>query len=424
MSIVTVLAYYVGSRKAILRIAATPGASWLGLVFVFSAGFAREYDGEDLLAQPWHLLLPLAASLVLSFALYCLLMPLVRWKGARQGTFWGNYWVFLRLFWMTAPIAWIYAIPVQEFLSAGDATRANLWMLAIVSLWRVVLMARVVSVTYNAHPVSAAMPVLLFANTVALVALWLAPLPVFSIMGGIRLTESETVIQGTAFVVGFFGTILWPMWLIGLGVAFGVGKRTWKVAVPASELSNRVSRGLWALAAGSIFLWVFVLPFTQPKQQLRNRIEVSLRGGRIPTAIALMSEHEPTDFPRHWDPPPRIGYGETTPPLLDVLEVLCQGDPPGWVKTMYVDKLASQSGGHGPFSIWMSVTGDELDRYLTVLEALPETHEMVRNDPHQFEQILRQPNCTPAQSERVRAILAAVGHEVKAPQEHDGGASE
>jgi hypothetical protein len=63
------------------------------------------------------------------------------------------------------------------------------------------------------------------------------------------------------------------------------------------------------------------------------------------------------------------------------------------------------------------MTGDELDRYLTVLETLPEARDIVRNDPHQLEQILRQPDCTPTQRERVRAILAAVGHEVKPPVE-------
>jgi len=31
--------------------------------------FAREYDGEDLLHEPWHLLLPLVASLATSFIL-------------------------------------------------------------------------------------------------------------------------------------------------------------------------------------------------------------------------------------------------------------------------------------------------------------------------------------------------------------------
>ena len=43
------------------------------MLFVISAGFAREYDGEDLLHQPWHVLLPLVTSLITSLLLFVLL---------------------------------------------------------------------------------------------------------------------------------------------------------------------------------------------------------------------------------------------------------------------------------------------------------------------------------------------------------------
>ena len=33
---------------------------------MISAGFAREYDGEDLLREPFHIFIPLAASFVAS----------------------------------------------------------------------------------------------------------------------------------------------------------------------------------------------------------------------------------------------------------------------------------------------------------------------------------------------------------------------
>src|SRR5690349_21302235 len=66
----TLLAYLVGSRKAVLQVANSRTALWLGLLFVLSAGFAREYDGEDLWHEPWHLMLPLVASLGTSFVLY------------------------------------------------------------------------------------------------------------------------------------------------------------------------------------------------------------------------------------------------------------------------------------------------------------------------------------------------------------------
>ena len=36
---------------------------------------------------------------------------------------------FLNLYWMTAPLAWLYAIPFERFLSPADATTANLALL-------------------------------------------------------------------------------------------------------------------------------------------------------------------------------------------------------------------------------------------------------------------------------------------------------
>ncbi len=67
MSIITILRFLVGDRDAILNIASSRGAIWIGLLLVLSAGFPREYDGEDLLHEPWHLLLPLGASLSQDF---------------------------------------------------------------------------------------------------------------------------------------------------------------------------------------------------------------------------------------------------------------------------------------------------------------------------------------------------------------------
>ena len=48
----TLIRFLMGKRSAILDVAASPYALVLGGVLVLSAGFAREYDGEDLLQEP------------------------------------------------------------------------------------------------------------------------------------------------------------------------------------------------------------------------------------------------------------------------------------------------------------------------------------------------------------------------------------
>jgi hypothetical protein len=69
MTLWTLLKFLAGNRDAIVSAARCNGAIWIGLLFVIAAGFAREYDGEDLLHEPWHLAIPLGASLASSAAL-------------------------------------------------------------------------------------------------------------------------------------------------------------------------------------------------------------------------------------------------------------------------------------------------------------------------------------------------------------------
>ena len=110
----TLARYLAGGREAILTIASSRHALWLGLLFVLSAGFAREYDGEDLLHEPGHLLLPLGASLVSSLLLFGVLSL---GRATEEGEPpWGlRYLSFLGLFWMTAPLAWLYAVPYELY---------------------------------------------------------------------------------------------------------------------------------------------------------------------------------------------------------------------------------------------------------------------------------------------------------------------
>ena len=78
-------------------------AVWPGLLFVLSAGFAREYDGESLIDEPWHVLLPLAASLITSLILFWMVSVTARRRSSGETTIHVPYRTFLSLFWMTAP---------------------------------------------------------------------------------------------------------------------------------------------------------------------------------------------------------------------------------------------------------------------------------------------------------------------------------
>lgn len=417
MNVITIVKVLFGGRQAIHDVANSRHAAWLGLLFVLSAGFAREYDGEDLLHEPWHLLIPVVASLGTSFLLYGLLRLMDQSKEKREGPYFRGYRIFLSLYWMTAPLAWLYAIPVERLFSAEEATRWNLKLLGIVALWRVVLMTRIVAVLFEKPFWAALLPVMLFADTVAVVVLYLTPLPIISIMGGIRLTESESLIQLITVGFMFLGIVTWPIWLLTTTVINRSKKFVWRI-VSDPERHNSVGVSAWILAAAALLIWIPILPGPQREQQLRRDVESELRNGRIREALATMSNHEQSDFPPHWDPPPRIGYGQWKPELLDVLEVAQSTDTKRWVLSLFEQKLIQVSGvPSARRRKWEQMQNDEFDRNLAIFEKLPQDSPVLEEHREVFRLRLRRerdPNSE--RNKRIRRLFGfkdtEYGHDV------------
>lgn len=377
--------FLLGRRDAILSLAACRQTLWLGLMLVFSAALAREYDGEDLLHEPWHLLLPLVASLVTSFILFGLI-SLVAWcRHAGFSGFWSRYRKFLGLYWMTAPLAWMYAIPVERFLSAGDATTTNLNLLAIVSLWRVLLMTRIVSVLLSAPYWQAFCLVMLFADTVALALVSQIDVQVFAIMGGVRLTEAEAALAGAKILVSLFGTLSWPIWLIA---SLALTSRRWAPWVwsRVSTASSPVfPKTVWSVATVAVLLGLAPLPWTQSEQQRRGAAERAFRAGRYDNMLATMSAYGRDEFPPHWDPPPRIGASRERQRIVDVVKAFSPDTAP-WVRALYCNKLSDGLGRHRfPMeTLWTETNAKEL---LELLNGLPEAPEILKGKSRLLENL-------------------------------------
>ncbi len=266
--------YLLGSRQAILEAAASRGLLLVGAMFVLSAGFAREYDGEDLIHEPWHMLRPLGASLITGTTLFLIvhLAALLK-RGKGEGTppsFIKSWGLFLGLFWLTAPMAWLYAIPYERFMSPVDAIQVNLWTLAIVAAWRVGLMTRVISVLYGIGYVSSFFLVMLFADVLAFIVVTLIPTPVIDVMGGIRHSERDALIANVTFLVTFLSFISAPVWIIGALVASGVLKPKWPDLSVTADTGR--SRSMLILAAVSI---------SSPYSSSRARLPMLLPSCRI-----------------------------------------------------------------------------------------------------------------------------------------------
>ncbi len=369
MGIRTLLYFLIGSPTAIRQVAASKQALWLGLVFVLSAGLAREYDGRDLVHEPWHLLIPLGASLVSSFVLFSLCFARLTGSDPARPPFWSAYRNFLTVFWMTAPLAWLYAIPYERFLSPYGAMQANLLTLAAVAVWRVALMVRVVT-TLMGHGTGEALSlVLLFGDSVAILVLSLVPKPVISMMGGIHRTPTEDLILTTTCCTLQLGCITFPVWLAGGLAILLKSKPRWLLPAAANESPPRLKAGLVVLTMFSIGVWIPILPLTQAEQLNRSRAEHALREGRIAEALADMSAHVPSDYPPSWEPPPRIGYGESSPFILDVIDVVVENPPAPWVREVFLEKLDRFLDDYYGLPSSQRV---ELETLLRLLQRLPE----------------------------------------------------
>lgn len=404
MSLATWLKFFLARHDAMQRIANTPSALWLAALFVLSAGFAREYDMQDLASRPWYLIVPLGASLATSFVLYCVVYLVSLRRSVESLAFWADYRRFLTLYWMTAPLAWLYAIPVERFLGAGGSTRANLLLLLTVAIWRVALIINAIMAIFGASRAAAILLVMLFADSLVLVVLNFTPIPIFNVMGGIPQSESEQAIQAAAFGVGAIAILTWIVWFLGSFVALA-GPRDWIRNAEATTEQRRVSPALWILAVASLLIWIPVLPVTQPEQQLRHKTESALQGGKIKEGLDLMSQHKPSDYPPNWDPPPWLNYQNPQPPILDVLEVLLSHPSEPWARAAFVDKFERIIGGHqfATFT-WTQFDPQEQDRYLDILEQLPEAAGIVASHRDAFD-VLAEYEKDPTRQTRLRSLL-------------------
>jgi hypothetical protein len=144
----TVGRFMFGSANAIREVASNRAALWIGMVLVILTGIARNHDQNFILESPFWLFGPLIFSFFSGSFIYLIVIRL--FAARRFDTKPDNQWLsFMGVFWMTAPIAWLYAIPVERFMNSYQAAVANLTLLGIVSVWRVLLTSRAMAVLLN-----------------------------------------------------------------------------------------------------------------------------------------------------------------------------------------------------------------------------------------------------------------------------------
>ncbi len=348
--------FLFGDRRAILQIAGSYQALWLGLAFVLLAGFFREYDQESLLHEPWYLFIPLLASLGLSLLLWLTLrsLPECRYHELPPAV---EYRRLLTCLWMTAPLAVVYAVPVERFLSDYEAVRYNLYALGIVAAWRVLLFSRVASVLYGTSLRRVLFPLLLLSDTVMIVALVVYPLPLIEFMGGIQLTETESLINEVRLALIQLGVLAWPVLLIGTSLqAYSIQEPT----LPNSEIrAVPVTLTVWAMCGFGLLVMLAACLITQPEQLRRYRVESLLKRQDYARARDLLIRTPRTAFPPHWEP----GAGHLSDNnLIHELKVMLEAEElPDWVADVYGQRLVRWKGRGGRVRFfWRSLTEEDL----------------------------------------------------------------
>ncbi|MCS7465584.1 hypothetical protein NZK35_02725 [Stieleria sp. ICT_E10.1] len=378
MRAIDVAGFLIGRRRCIERVIASKASLALGAALVGTAALAREYDAVSFIHQPQDLLAPLAASIFVSAIVFAVVRCFHTITAIRNpGTVTDDYRVFLSGYWMTAPLAWLYAIPIETMTDEISALRFNLTMLSIVSIWRVLLFARFVSVRYRVSWLAALSWVLAPCMAIAVVALFQQIMSMVSIMGGLRLTETQQILldyRSNVFGVAFYGFI--PALLLGIGLAVAIRKDGDSIALDRFR-SSVLRRSTWAIPVVAFVGLAAAAAFLQPARYRAARVDRMLNEGQIDEAITYMQQQGEHRFPRVWDPPPHFPTRrKPTPPISDLLSAIGRNPPDRWISDrllVQADELLMRQFG------WTQGVGDETylrsTLFITDREALIELQE-------------------------------------------------
>lgn len=399
----SILLILLGSKTAILDAAHSRWTLLIGGLLVISAGLARNYDGEDLLREPGHLLGPFVASIATSFGLFTLLMAIAGTMPTRRQRLWVRWQLyprFLALYWMTAPLAWLYAIPYDRFLTPVEAIDANMWTLALVATWRVVLITRVVSVLTRTAFWPLAVWVGFYGATVMFIAVLASPKPILDIMGGLRLPPEDRRLTSMMMNLGFWSLVAIPTLLLAGTLLVRRIRPQWP---PERFDAGRVP--VWpALLAALVCIaaWAPALGFAQPEQRLRREVELAMAAGNEPGAVAILSSHHREEFPPHWVPPPRRGWRNSPGSLARVLDAIERDGAAPWVIGVYLVEAQVATGDDqyigyddanwfGPFERW-----SEYSEYRAQASTAVALRFVLNHDP----------NLTGEQRSRIERVLS------------------
>ena len=331
MNIRTLGRYLIGRPDAIDAVARDPHSLGLGLFFVLLAGVAREYDQEHFVENPWPYFLPLVASIGLGLLYYIWL----RWR--YLGPSRHSARVFFSLFWFTAPLAFLYAIPYEIVLDPIPAVWCNTATLLLVATWRITLFSRALAQVTGVRALHLAAEQLWFGSLAVLIpAVW-AKLTVVHFMGGVIHSPAEIhlhLLRDFAFwtAVLFAGTLWIP-----------VLRHRPHRPKPVLELPCQITgQSMVPWLAAGLLLAGGLMAWMQPKFRFMNDLNALLDGEAYPEIVRRLEVSRRSDFPSHLELP---GLYRAEPWVLLVTEPFTDRMPQ-WVCRSYALSVRWLFGGY------------------------------------------------------------------------------
>jgi len=332
--------FLFGNARAIRKVASDRSTLWTGIALVLLTGIARNYDQNYFLETPMWLVGPLLFSFFSgSFLFWVLVRRFARRhfrEDARQEKQWRG---FMGLFWMTAPIAWLYAIPVERFLAPYPAAQANLALLGIVSFWRVLLMSRIMAVLFGISFARALGRVLLAASLEIILVLFFGAFGdafnrrILEAMAGMRNSPEEALLSKTLGLVWGYS---WAVLLICIVVA---ATRPFQGVIPPLPKPSP-GRIPWLSLAMLVVIWSLIAIPSQLEQRRYVTHSALVEKGSYLDAVAYLAQYQPADFPpaRRLRPDPYdFGVWQDLPPTIGSLN----SNTPEWIRRVYLSHLAA-----------------------------------------------------------------------------------
>ena len=320
--------FLLGRADTIDRLARDPAAPWVGMALALLAGIPREYDQESLLHSPGLFLLPVLASSVLGL-LYFGLLHGYGLQSTQRGA-----WQFLGLIWATAPLAWLYGIPVEKFLDPLNAARANVALLAVVGTWRVLLFARVVQVLSGLRYSVVLAQFLFLASIPILLSAPFRTIPLVGLMSGVLRTPAmEFLLRAQNFTTN----AAFYTFVICLGSLWMSRHLTWSLPAPHPTPGKP-----WGLLVSLSVLGAELLAWTQPSLIRFENVRQHPNFQPGPGALRFLADLGPEGIPPTHSLP--FTGGDLRHSGVDEMVGALEESTPVWLREAYLRDYALKLG--------------------------------------------------------------------------------